>query len=92
MVACARTKPKSTDFSAKLEKLSAPGVPLFFMLMTFCAVDYLMVLEPHWYSTVYGFMIVIGWCMTAMALIIATLAMLAQFAPFDHASDEEASA
>ena len=76
---------KSTDFSAKLEKLSAPGIPLFFLLMTFCAVDYLMVLEPHWYSTVYGFLIVIGWCQTAMALIIATLAVLSQFAPFDHA-------
>lgn len=76
---------KSTDFSKKLEKLSAPGVPVFFLLMTFCSVDYLMTLEPHWYSTVYGFMIVIGWCMTAMALVVATLAVLAQFAPVDHA-------
>jgi hypothetical protein len=75
---------KSTDFTTKLEKLSAPGVPILFFLGTFCAVDYLMVLEPHWYSTVYGFMIVIGWCMTAMALAIATLAILAQFAPYDH--------
>jgi hypothetical protein len=75
---------KSTDFSAKLEKLSAPGIPFFFILMTFCAVDYLMVLEPHWYSTVYGFMIVIGWCLTAMAVIIATLGTLVRFAPYDH--------
>ena len=76
---------KSTDFSAKLEKLSAPGIPFFFILMTFCAVDYLMVLEPHWYSTVYGFMIVIGWCLTAMAVVVATLGTLVRFAPFDHA-------
>ena len=76
---------KSTDYSAKLEKLSGPGVPIFFMLMTYCSVDYLMVLEPHWYSTVYGFMVVIGWCMTAMALIVATLGLLAQFAPFAQA-------
>ncbi len=76
---------KSMDFSSKLEKLSAPGIPLFFLLMTFCAVDYLMVLEPHWYSTVYGFMIVIGWCLTAMALVVATLAVLSRFEPFNHA-------
>jgi len=76
---------KSTDFTAKLEKLSAPGVPIFFMLMTYCSVDYLMVLEPHWYSTVYGFMIVIGWCMTSMALVIAALGLLAQFSPYAQA-------
>jgi hypothetical protein len=76
---------KSTDFTRKLEKLSAPGVPIFFMLMTFCSVDYLMTLEPHWYSTVYGFMVVIGWCLSALALIVATLALLAMFDPFAHA-------
>jgi hypothetical protein len=76
---------KSTDFSAKLEKLSAPGVPFFFLLMTFCAVDYLMVLEPHWYSTVYGFMVVIGWCLTSLAVVVATFSTLVRFAPIDHA-------
>jgi hypothetical protein len=76
---------KSTDFSVKLEKLSAPGVPIFFLLMTWCSVDYLMVLEPHWYSTVYGFMVVIGWCLTALAVIVATLAILAQAGPLNHA-------
>jgi len=76
---------KSTDYSAKLEKLSAPGVPLFFMLMTFCAIDYLMTLEPYWYSTVYGFMIVIGACLTAMSVVVATLVMLAKYEPMEHA-------
>ncbi len=76
---------KSTDYSSKLEKLSAPAVPLFFIIMTFCAVDYLMTLEPYWFSTVYGFMIVIGQCLTAMSLVVATLVLLAKYAPMDHA-------
>jgi hypothetical protein len=75
---------KSTEYSNKLETLSAPGVPLFFIFMTFCAVDYLMTLEPHWFSTVYGFMIVIGQCLTAMSLMVATLVFLAKYAPMDH--------
>jgi hypothetical protein len=75
---------KSTDYSNKLETLSAPGVPLFFIFMTFCAVDYLMTLEPYWFSTVYGFMIVIGQCLTAMSLMVATLVFLAKYAPMDH--------
>jgi len=76
---------KSMTFSAKLEKLSGPGVPVFFILMTFCAVDYLMTLEPYWYSTVYGFMIVIGWALTALALMMATLTVLGEDEPMDHA-------
>ena len=76
---------KSMEISSKLEKLSAPGVLIFFLLMTFCAVDYLMTLEPYWYSTVYGFMIVIGGCLTAMSVIVATLTVLAQYEPMHHA-------
>jgi len=76
---------KSMSVSARLEKLSAPGVLIFFLLMTWCSVDFLMTLEPHWTSTVYGFMIVIGWCLTAMSLIVATVVMLARFEPFNHA-------
>jgi hypothetical protein len=76
---------KSTKVSARLEALSAPGVLIFFLLMTFCSVDYLMTLEPHWYSTVYGFLTIISWCLTAMCLIVATMTLLAGDAPFDHA-------
>ena len=76
---------KSTAVSARLEALSAPGVLIFFLLMTFCAVDYLMVLEPYWYSTVYGFMIVIGSCLTAMSVMVATLVKLSNSEPMHHA-------
>jgi hypothetical protein len=76
---------KSTDYSNKLESLSAPGVPAFFLIMTFCAIDYLMVLEPYWYSTVYGFMIVIGGCLTALSVVVATLTITVRFEPMHHA-------
>lgn len=76
---------KSTTYSALLEKLSAPSVLIFFLLMTWCAIDYLMVLEPHWYSTVYGFLMIIGWCLTALSVIVATISVLAQYEPFNHA-------
>ena len=81
----AEEETKSTEYSSKLEKLSAPGVLAFFLLMTFCAVDHLMTLEPYWYSTVYGFMIVIGMCLTAMSVVVATLVVLAKFEPMAHA-------
>jgi hypothetical protein len=76
---------KSTRYSILLEKLSGPGVVFMFFTMTFCAIDYLMVLEPRWFSTVYGFMIIMGQCLTAMAIAIAVLSVLSAFAPMDHA-------
>jgi hypothetical protein len=80
---------KSTAVSSRMEILSGPGVPIFFILMTFCSVDYLMTLEPHWYSTVYGFLTVISWCLTAMCCMVATLTLLAKYAPYDHALTEK---
>lgn len=75
---------KDVKYSNLLEKLSAPGVLIYFLLMTFCSVDYLMTLEPYWFSTVYGFMMVIGQCLTAMSVVIATLVICAKHAPMDH--------
>jgi hypothetical protein len=76
---------KSTEYSKKLEVLSGPGVVLFFLTMTFCAVDYIMTLEPHWFSTVYGFMIVMGQCLAAMAFVVAILVVVSGYPPMDHA-------
>ncbi|NDJ11756.1 MAG: hypothetical protein EBY17_11280 [Acidobacteriia bacterium] len=76
---------KSTKVSARLEALSAPGVLIFFLLMTFCSVDYLMVLEPYWYSTIYGFLTIIGWGLTTMAIMIAVLVSLTKDEPMHYA-------
>jgi len=80
---------KSTKVSSRLETLSGPGIPIFFVLMTFCSVDYLMTLEPHWYSTVYGFLTIVSWCLTLMCCVVATLTVLAKFPPLDHALTEK---
>lgn len=81
----AEDETKSTDYSSKLETLSGPGVPFFFFFMTFASVDYLMTLEPYWFSTMYGFIIVMGQCLTAMCVVVAVLVLIAQFEPMNHA-------
>jgi hypothetical protein len=76
---------KSIEYSKKLESLSALGVVLFFFTMTFASVDYLMVLEPHWFSTIYGFMTIIGEGLSALCMITAVMVLLAKYGPLDHA-------
>ena len=76
---------KSMKISARLEALSAPGLLIFFLLMTFCGIDYMMVLEPKWTSTIYGFLVIIGWGLTTMAVMIAVLVKLTADEPMHHA-------
>ncbi|MCU1330923.1 MAG: hypothetical protein JWN34_6293, partial [Bryobacterales bacterium] len=76
---------KSMTVSARLEALSAPGLLVFFLLMTFCSIDYMMVLEPYWYSTIYGFIVILGWGLTALSLMIWALTKLVGDEPMHQA-------
>jgi hypothetical protein len=75
---------KSMDYSKRLEWLSAPGVVALFFTMTFVSVDYLMTLEPHWYSTIYGFLTIIGGGLTALCTVVAGLILVSYTPPFNH--------
>ena len=44
--------------------------------MTFASVDWIMSLDPHWYSTIFGFILVAGQGLAGFAFVIAVLAML----------------
>jgi hypothetical protein len=48
------------DTSRRFRLLSAPGIGLYGLAITFAAIDWVMSLEPHWYSTIYGPMFAIG--------------------------------
>ncbi len=42
------------DFLKKVRKVAAPGMILFAFSITFASYDWLMSLDPHWYSTIFG--------------------------------------
>jgi hypothetical protein len=39
---------------AKMRTFSAPGMIIFALTLTFCAIDLLMSLDPAWFSTIFG--------------------------------------
>ncbi len=49
--------------------------------MTFASVDWMMSLDPHWYSTIFGLILVVGQGLSAFALIIAVLSVLSHVEP-----------
>lgn len=54
---------------------AAPGLVAFFLTITFAFTDWVMSLEPHWFSTIYGLWLGVGSALAAMALttLIVTL-------------------
>lgn len=57
-------------------RLSAPGLVVYFLTVTFCAADWTMSLEPRWYSTAYELILIAGQAASAMALAICGLALV----------------
>ncbi len=44
----------------RMRQISAPGMVVFAVTLTFAAFDWLMSLDPHWYSTIFGVYIFTG--------------------------------
>lgn len=61
----------------RLHSLSAGGLVLYFITMSLAAIDWIMSLEPGWYSTVFGFIICMGQAISGMSVLIIMLALLA---------------
>ncbi|MEK6284133.1 MAG: hypothetical protein AABO57_00160 [Acidobacteriota bacterium] len=70
--------------TTKLQGLSAPGLLLYGFTVTFASVDWLMSLEPQWFSTMYGILVMGGQGLSAMAFIIAAVVLLARYKPMSE--------
>jgi hypothetical protein len=60
----------------RLRSLSAPGLILYAFTITFASIDWLMSLEPHWYSTIFGVHFMGSHALSALALTIAITGLL----------------
>jgi hypothetical protein len=68
----------------RLEALSGGGLVLFGFTLTFAAVDWVMSLEPRWYSTIYGLLLMTGMTLAAMAFVLIVLIWLAAKEPLSR--------
>src|SRR5262249_54373880 len=68
----------------RLRLLSGPGLILYGLAITFAAIDWLMSLEPHWYSTIFGATLMVGQGLNAFAFAIMVAALLADRAPLSR--------
>jgi hypothetical protein len=73
----------------RLGLLSGGGLVLYGLTMTFAAVDWLMSLEPQWFSTAYGLIVITGQLLVAMAYAILVTAWLARDEPYASVASPE---
>lgn len=68
----------------KMQTVSGPGILLFGLTVSFAAIDWVMSLEPEWFSTIYGLLIMVGWGLTAFAFAIVITVMLSKTKHLEH--------
>jgi len=69
----------------RLEEFSGPGLIFWGLTVTFASVDWVMSLEPHWFSTIFGMIFMIIEALGAMALVIVVARILAKYEPYSSA-------
>jgi hypothetical protein len=71
-------------YAKKMRVLSGPGMVLFVFTVTFASIDWFMSLDWEWSSTIYGFIFVAAWGLSALAFTIAVMAALSKHEPMNN--------
>ncbi|MBS1796298.1 MAG: hypothetical protein JSS81_20775 [Acidobacteria bacterium] len=62
---------------------SGPTMVIFVLVVSFAAIDWTMTLDPHWFSTIWGFLYVAGWALSCFSFAVAILAYLSDKEPMN---------
>ena len=78
-----RRQDETADYKYMIRRtrLSAPGIVLYSLAMSFAAVDWIMALEPAWYSTMFPGFYLVGQVLTAFAVVIVVLRFVSERKP-----------
>lgn len=74
-------KPPFADKSARFKMVSAPGIILYALTISFAAIDWVMSLDPSWISTIYGLLFVAGELIAALCFAIVIERILFNYPP-----------
>lgn len=70
--------------SDKLRNISGPCLVFYVLTMTFASIDWVMSLEPHWFSTIFGFVFVIGQGLSTLAFAAIVVGKLSGKKPISE--------
>ena len=73
--------PPVKNLSPRFRKIAAPGLILYAFTISFAVIDWVMSLDPRWISTIYGFIFIVGECLTALCLMVVVETILSRYQP-----------
>lgn len=62
--------------SIRFRMVSGPGLVFLVLTVTLASIDWIMSLEPEWFSTIFGLLTITGYGLTAFAFTIVVLALV----------------
>jgi len=65
----------------RMQMLGGPALVVYVLTVTFASVDWVMSLDPHWFSTIYGIIFVVAQGLASLAFAIIVVAKLAAHKP-----------
>ena len=72
-----------THPTRRMQRLSGIGILVYALSMTLAAVDWIMSLEPHWFSTIFSAIYILGQMLLTWAFVVIVGAPLSQSAPLN---------
>jgi hypothetical protein len=73
--------PPVRNLSPRFRKIAAPGLILYAFTISFASIDWVMSLDPHWVSTIFGFIMIVGECLSALCLMVIVETILLRKKP-----------
>src|SRR2546423_10209911 len=67
----------------RASRFSGPTLVIWSLTVTFAAVDWMLTLDAHWFSTIWGLLFVAGWALSCYCFCVMVLAFLSDKAPMD---------
>ncbi|MGQ0541868.1 MAG: hypothetical protein ACT4O9_08460, partial [Blastocatellia bacterium] len=68
----------------KATAFSGPTMVIYALVVTFAVVDWVMSLDPHWFSTIWGLLFVVGWALSCFCFSVIILSYLSDKAPMSR--------
>ena len=67
----------------KASRFSGPMMVIYCLIVTFAVVDWVMSLDPHWFSTMWGLLFIAGWALSCFSFAVVVLAYLSDKNPMN---------
>ena len=62
---------------------SGPTMVFYVLIVTFAVVDWVMMLDAHWFSTIWGLLFVAGWALSCFSFCVVVLMYMSDKAPMN---------